>query len=160
MSFEIQYDDKGRRHWKQTDRSHSPESKPPEETKAKPVPIDYSRALEARESKIKLDNQVGIRKIAAEDKSSSKYLGYYCKPCDFSVNDSLAWLDHLNSEQHNRMHGNLMKVEKVTVDAVEQRLKELKQKKPKKRPPTIEEIMKRLDSKEPEPSKKQKITED
>lgn len=121
----------------------------------KRVPIDYSRALEARETEVKLDKTIGIHKISAEE--SSKNLGYFCKVCDLSTNDSLSWLDHLNSPHHNRMFGNQMKVEKVGLTDIEQRLQDLKKKTPKKKPPTIEEIMKRLESAEPAPSKKQKL---
>jgi len=78
-------------------------------------------------------------------------IGYYCKECKYSCNDSNAWLEHLNSFTHNR--GKQIKVEKATAESIEEKLSQLKKKKPTKKLLSIEEIMLKLDQK---PSKKPK----
>lgn len=155
--FNVIYDDKGRRHWRANDPE--PEQKKKEEPeKKKLLNIDYTKALEARQEDSAISKSVGTVKFDKNNKDAEKLLGYYCKMCDFTGRDNLAWLDHLNSESHNRNLGNHMKVEKVTVDAVANHLNNLNHKKNKKPPPKIEDILKRLE--EGQPVKKQKTSEE
>jgi U4/U6.U5 tri-snRNP component SNU23 len=51
---------------------------------------------------------------------------YYCKICNCSLKDNQAYLDHVNGKRHNLMLGMNMKVEKVGVDKVRERLLNLK----------------------------------
>lgn len=153
--FNVIYDDRGRRHWKA-----SSDEKPPSPTpeKKSELPIDYSKALEARPDPPTASLKIGRVKIDKSKQDFDKSLGLVCKLCDFSAKDNHSWLDHLNSVEHNRKLGNHMKVEKITADVVEDHLKSLKLKKIKKPAPTLQEIMKRLE--EGEPSKKIKVKED
>lgn len=48
--------------------------------------------------------------------------GFYCELCDVITTDSNSWLDHLNSEMHNRLLGMNMKVDRVTVSDVKDKL--------------------------------------
>lgn len=54
---------------------------------------------------------------------------FYCKICEIGFNDSISYMDHKNGKKHNRVLGMNMKVKKVGVDAVNQTLELLAQKK-------------------------------
>ncbi len=53
---------------------------------------------------------------------------FYCKSCDCSLQDNQAYLDHLNGKRHNQLLGMNMRVEKVGVDKVREKLLNLKRK--------------------------------
>lgn len=126
--FNVVYDERGRRKWDTAD--FKPEAPEIKGDKKLPMPkTDYSRPLNARSESVQLEANLGIHKIKPEDANSSKFLGFFCPLCDVSMNDSNSWLDHLNSISHNQRTGTQMKVEKVTVSAVEARLELLKRKK-------------------------------
>lgn len=147
------YDDRGRRHWQASGEDKPPS---PEAEKKLEIPIDYSKALEARQGP-SVELKVGKVKIDKTKKDFDKSLGFSCKLCQVSVKDNLSWLDHLNSPEHNRKIGNHMKVEKISAEAVEDHLKSLKSKK-RKAAPSLQEIMKRLE--EGDPVKKAKVKEE
>ena len=109
------------------------------------------------DKKVGYTKAVGVVKISKDAKEVEKYLGQYCKLCDFSAKDSHSWLDHLNSYDHNRHLGNHMKVEKITADTVSDYLGNLKRKNVKKPAPRLEDILKRLE--EGQPTKKPKTSE-
>lgn len=153
--YNVVYDDKGRRHWKSNEEETSVKNIP--EVKKKIVNIDFSKPLETRTEDIKYSKSIGTIKISTDIKEAEKYLGLYCKLCDFSASDNHTWLDHLNSFDHNRHLGNHMKVEKVTVDTVSEHLNKLKRKNTKKAAPKLEDILARLE--EGQPIKKQKLLE-
>ena len=67
----------------------------PERTKA--IIYEQDRGTsEARSKSLALDVMVGTH-VEVED---IKKAGFYCPKCDRSEKDSAAWLDHLNSIQH------------------------------------------------------------
>ena len=142
--YNVTYDDKGRRHWDTKDNK-------PEQTKEKTteiekkilLPVDYSRPLETRQTEVNLEANIGRHDFKPDDIESSKYLGFYCKACDVSFNDSNSWLEHLNSYQHIRITGTIMKVEDVGIDRVKQKLGRISSS--TKRNP-VEEMKKRLAS--------------
>ena len=121
----VTYDDRGRRQF--TLKEKAPEAQAPSTSAPKPLapPIDYSKPLQARTEDIDLISKLGRRKLGV-DEDVNKTAPFRCETCDFSVMDSNSWLDHLNSPVHNRMVGNHMKVEKVSVDRVRQRIQMLK----------------------------------
>lgn len=53
---------------------------------------------------------------------------FYCKTCNCTLQDNQAYLDHLNGKKHNQILGMNMKVEKVGVDKVREKLLSLKRK--------------------------------
>ena len=153
--YNIVYDDKGRRHWTPSAHAELNSQKPDE--KKKTVNIDFSKPLEARKEDQILLKPVGVATISKDNINSEKYLGYYCKLCDFSGKDNHSWLDHLNSLGHNRQLGNHMKVERITADTVSDYLSKKQKINIKKPAPKLEDIMKRLE--EDQPHKKPKLAE-
>ncbi len=65
-----------------------------------------------------------------------------------SFKNSVAFSEHKNSKKHNALLGMSMKVEKVTVDRISEKLAGLKRKNNKRAPESIESIMERLEEKE------------
>lgn len=132
-------------------------------------PIGSQRAfLKARETKIDLESKVGkIEIIKAGDSNSSHGPGYWCEVCQCLSKDSLSYIDHCNGKKRlllfydvvinyiinlflldQRALGFSMRVRRVGVDEVKERLEALKRKvsqttsNPK--PSAIEEYEERL----------------
>jgi len=82
--------------------------------------------LEGRAGTLNLESQVGKVNIITKDNANTTQSGFYCKHCDCLMKDSNAWLDHINGTKHNKLLGMNMKVERVGVDRVRDRLKGLK----------------------------------
>lgn len=122
---DVTYDDRGRRQF--TLKETSKQSKPPAPPTAT-IAIDYSKPLQARMEVVDLEAKLGRRKLAS-DEDCLQAAPFKCSTCDFAVMDSNSWLDHLNSVSHNRMVGNHMKVEKVSVSRVRERIQLLKARK-------------------------------
>ena len=51
---------------------------------------------------------------------------FFCKTCNCSLKDNQAYLDHFNGKRHNQLLGMNMKVEKIGLDKVKEKLLNLK----------------------------------
>merc|ERR1711862_445066 len=51
--------------------------------------------------------------------------GFWCSVCERLIKDSSSYLEHVNGRRHNRNLGMNMKVEKIGVDRVREKLKSL-----------------------------------
>merc|ERR1712151_625684 len=60
--------------------------------------------------------------------------GYWCSVCECLLKDSSTYLEHVNGRRHNRNLGMNMKVEKIGVDRIREKLKGLR-----KEPEAIEQ---------------------
>ena len=49
-----------------------------------------------------------------------------CSNCGVAFTDNMAYQEHMNSKQHNKVVGNSMNVKEVTVDTIKEKLKKLK----------------------------------
>ena len=49
-----------------------------------------------------------------------------CKVCGISFTDNMAYQEHMNSKQHNKMVGNTMNIKEVTVNTIKEKLLKLK----------------------------------
>lgn len=151
-NYGVVYDDKGRRHWQAVG-----EVKEEIKEAKKVVPLDFSKALEARTEFGNAEKKIGKIKIDPLKQDLDKVLGFQCKLCEFSAKDNHSWMDHLNSVEHNRKIGNHMKVEKITSSVVEEHLNSLRHKKVKNPAPKLSEILSRLN--EEDPKKKIKLSD-
>ena len=49
-----------------------------------------------------------------------------CKHCGMAFTDNMAFQEHMNSKQHNKIVGNTMIVKEVTVNTIKEKLQKLK----------------------------------
>ena len=92
-----------------------------------PPPASTStNTVQARtEAIIKREELHGKRELVAPLLSrgnKGKSAGFYCETCDLTFKDSLSYLDHLNSSQHYRKLGISGRVERATLEEVQNRL--------------------------------------
>lgn len=82
-------------------------------------------SLKERES-VDIDAHVNDRKILSITTAKSEQGGFFCKVCDSHHHDSDAYLAHLNSKTHNRMLGMSMKVAKVPLERIREKLRAMR----------------------------------
>merc|ERR1712060_792824 len=80
------------------------------------------------------DKNLGKAQVVTQHTIKPMQGGYWCSVCECLIKDSAAWLEHINGRRHNRNLGMNMKVEKIGVDRVKERLKALR-----KEPEAIEQ---------------------
>jgi len=92
-------------------------------------PAGSSRAfLKVREEGIDLESKVGKVEIIKPNsvEAARGGAGYFCEVCACLLKDSVAYLDHINGKRHQRALGFSMRVERVDVDTVKNRLENIK----------------------------------
>jgi U4/U6.U5 tri-snRNP component SNU23 len=85
--------------------------------------------LQARDTKLHLDKNVGKQLVVTGSSSRAEQGGFYCEVCECSLKDSLAWLSHINGRKHHAKQGISMLTEQATIDDVRKQLKMIKDKK-------------------------------
>lgn len=90
-------------------------------------PPSERRALEQRKEAVELDTELGKSKIVTNHTPKQQQGGYWCDVCECLIKDSQAYLDHINGKRHNRLLGMTMRVERVDVNRIKERLSEIKQ---------------------------------
>ena len=92
-------------------------------------PAGSSRAfLKVRDDEIDLDGKIGRVEIIKPNsvEAARGGAGYFCEVCACLLKDSVAYLDHINGKRHQRALGYSMRVERVDVDTVKNRLENIK----------------------------------
>lgn len=92
-------------------------------------PAGSSRAfLKVRDEEIDLEGKVGRVEIIKPNsvEAARGGAGYFCEVCACLLKDSVAYLDHINGKRHQRALGYSMRVERVDVDTVKNRLENIK----------------------------------
>mmetsp|Transcript_30686 Transcript_30686/g.64992 ORF Transcript_30686/g.64992 Transcript_30686/m.64992 type:complete len:245 (+) Transcript_30686:65-799(+) len=102
-----------------------------------PLPSSQRTFLKQRTNDLELDKNLGKSQVVTEHTIKPMQGGYWCSVCECLIKDSAAWLEHVNGRRHNRNLGMNMKVEKVGVDRVREKLKSLS-KKPDEPEPTMD----------------------
>jgi U4/U6.U5 tri-snRNP component SNU23 len=78
--------------------------------------------LKARAAALDLTAALNKRQSVVAGAVPASQAGYYCAVCDCSLKDSTTYLDHVNGKWHNRALGMSMRVERVGVAPVKERL--------------------------------------
>jgi U4/U6.U5 tri-snRNP component SNU23 len=116
-------DDKGRKKYDVSSLYKPPV--PQEQSKPKlPTELTYLKPH---------DDIIGVEDLKGKTlvKQSDKGLGvFYCKTCDATLYDNTAYIDHLNGKRHNKLLGMSLRVEKVELSKVKEKLLSLKRKAP------------------------------
>ncbi|VWU49520.1 zinc finger protein, putative [Hepatocystis sp. ex Piliocolobus tephrosceles] len=106
--------------------------------KALIVPPHERKLLEERKENLLLEKNLGKVQIITNKSTKEQQGGYYCKICDCVLKDSKTYLDHINGKNHNRILGYSMKVKRVSLNDVKEKLKILKEQKDNKKQEKIE----------------------
>ena len=77
--------------------------------------------------KIKKEKEEQIERRKENNKKIKINATLVCKSCGMAFTDNMAYQEHMNSKQHNKIVGNTMNVKEVTVNTIKEKLKKLKQ---------------------------------
>ncbi|XP_042373232.1 zinc finger matrin-type protein 2-like [Zingiber officinale] len=94
--------------------------------KAPPV---QRKPLKHRDYEVDLDSRLGKTQVVTPIAPLSQQAGYYCAVCECVVKDSANYLDHINGKKHQRALGMSMRVERATLQQVQERFESLKKRK-------------------------------
>merc|ERR1719382_624265 len=91
-----------------------------------PLPSSQRTYLKQRQIDLELDKDLGKSKVITQHTIKPMQGGYWCSVCECLIKDSAAYLEHVNGRRHNRNLGMNMKVEKIGVDRVREKLKSMR----------------------------------
>ncbi|URD77691.1 Zinc-finger double-stranded RNA-binding [Musa troglodytarum] len=94
--------------------------------KAPPV---QRKPLKHRDYEVDLESRLGKTQVVTPIAPLSQQAGYYCAVCECVVKDSANYLDHINGKKHQRALGMSMRVERATLQQVQERFEVLKKRK-------------------------------
>jgi len=118
-----------------------------------PLPSSQRTYLKQRSSDLELGKNLGQSKTITAHTIKPMQGGYWCSVCECLIKDSASYLEHVNGRRHNRNLGMNMKVEKVGVDRVKEKLKAMQKEQAAIEP---EDIAARLEALEQEAEDKKK----
>merc|ERR1712048_562282 len=75
---------------------------------------------------LELEKDLGKSKVVTTHTIKPMQGGFWCSVCECLIKDSSSYLEHVNGRRHNRNLGMNMKVEKIGVDRVKEKLKAMK----------------------------------
>merc|ERR1712187_749395 len=122
-----------------------------------PLPSSQRTYLKQRSDDLELDRDLGKSRVITTHTIKPMQGGYWCSVCECLIKDSSAYLEHVNGRRHNRNLGMNMKVEKIGVDRIKDKLKAMK-KEPEVAAP--EDIAARIEALEAEQEKKKRKEEE
>ncbi|KAK6911634.1 hypothetical protein RJ641_023727 [Dillenia turbinata] len=96
------------------------------QTKAPPV---QRKPLKHRDYEVDLESRLGKTQVVTPIAPLSQQAGYYCSVCECVVKDSANYLDHINGKKHQRALGMSMRVERASLQQVQDRFELLKKRK-------------------------------
>ena len=91
-----------------------------------PLPSSQRTFLKRRTAELELDKNLGQMRTVTAHTIKPLQGGYWCSVCECLIKDSASYLEHVNGRRHNRNLGMNMKVEKISVDRIKDKLKSLK----------------------------------
>uniref|UniRef100_A0A1D1ZJV1 Zinc finger matrin-type protein 2 n=2 Tax=Anthurium amnicola TaxID=1678845 RepID=A0A1D1ZJV1_9ARAE len=96
--------------------------------KAKSPPLQR-KPLKHRDYEVDLSSRLGKTQVVTPIAPLSQQAGYYCAVCECVVKDSANYLDHINGKKHQRALGMSMRVERASLQQVQERFEMLKKRK-------------------------------
>lgn len=115
-----EYRDRARDRDREEDERYRPKPRGP------PV---QRKPLKHRDYEVDLTSRLGKTQVVTQVAPLSQQAGYYCSVCECVVKDSANYLDHINGKKHQRALGMSMRVERATLQQVQERFGNLKRKK-------------------------------
>merc|ERR1711941_169392 len=118
-----------------------------------PLPSSQRTYLKQRNYELDLEKNLGKAQVVTAHTIKPLQGGYWCSVCECLLKDSSTYLEHVNGRRHNRNLGMNMKVEKIGVDRVREKLKAMR-----KEPdaPEEEDIAERIQALEEEAEEKKR----
>ncbi|CAI0446639.1 unnamed protein product [Linum tenue] len=95
---------------------------------AKGPPVQR-KPLKHRDYQVDLESRLGKTQVVTPIAPLSQQAGYYCSVCECVVKDSANYLDHINGKKHQRALGMSMRVERASLEQVQERFEMLKKRK-------------------------------
>nr|AFK41101.1 unknown [Lotus japonicus] len=96
--------------------------------KSKGPPVQR-KPLKHRDFEVDLESRLGKTQVVTPVAPLSQQAGYYCSVCECVVKDSANYLDHINGKKHQRALGMSMRVERASLQQVQDRFEVLKKRK-------------------------------
>ncbi|XP_059648437.1 uncharacterized protein LOC132294553 [Cornus florida] len=96
--------------------------------KSKGPPVQR-KPLKHRDFEVDLESRLGKTQVVTPIAPLSQQAGYYCSVCECVVKDSANYLDHINGKKHQRALGMSMRVERASLEKVQERFEVLKKRK-------------------------------
>ncbi|CAH9076668.1 unnamed protein product [Cuscuta europaea] len=87
------------------------------------------KPLKQRDYEVDLESRLGKTQVVTPIAPLSQQAGYYCSVCECVVKDSANYLDHINGKKHQRALGMSMRVERASLQQVQERFEMLKKRK-------------------------------
>ncbi|OVA02560.1 zinc finger protein [Macleaya cordata] len=97
-------------------------------SKSKGPPVQR-QPLKRRDYEVDLDSRLGKTQVVTPIAPLSQQAGYFCSVCECVVKDSANYLDHINGKKHQRALGMSMRVERASLQQVQDRFEVLKKRK-------------------------------
>ncbi|XP_078434080.1 C2H2 and C2HC zinc fingers superfamily protein [Wolffia australiana] len=116
-----EYLERAREREKQEEESRS-------SNKAKEPPIQR-KPLKHRDYEVDLSSRLGKTQVVTPIAPLNQQAGYFCSVCECVVKDSANYLDHINGKKHQRALGMSMRVERASLQQVQDRFEVLKKRK-------------------------------
>ncbi|KAL4588381.1 hypothetical protein LXL04_001265 [Taraxacum kok-saghyz] len=95
---------------------------------AKGPPVQR-KPLKHRDYEVDLTTRLGKTQVITPIAPLNQQAGYFCSVCECVVKDSANYLDHINGKKHQRALGMSMRVERASLEQVQQRFENLKKRK-------------------------------
>ncbi|WOL16438.1 zinc finger matrin-type protein 2 isoform X1 [Canna indica] len=111
---------------RERERQEEEEGRFKSKDKAPPV---QRKPLKHRDYEVDLESRLGKTQVVTPIAPLSQQAGYYCAVCECVVKDSANYLDHINGKKHQRALGMSMRVERATLQQVQERFEVLKKRK-------------------------------
>ncbi|KAH0994384.1 hypothetical protein GBA52_018793 [Prunus armeniaca] len=107
------------------------EEEGPHKSKSKGPPVQR-KPLKHRDYEVDLESRLGktqVNILLFGLHSFHFQAGYFCSVCECVVKDSANYLDHINGKKHQRALGMSMRVERASLQQVQERFEKLKKRK-------------------------------
>ncbi|KAL7235327.1 hypothetical protein ACSBR1_018766 [Camellia fascicularis] len=97
-------------------------------SKSKGPPVQR-KPLKHRDYEVDLESRLGKTQVVTPIAPLSQQAGYFCSVCKCVVKDSANYLDHINGKIYQRALGMSMRVERASLQQVQERFQLLKRRK-------------------------------
>ncbi|KAJ1674445.1 U4/U6.U5 snRNP associated protein [Spiromyces aspiralis] len=127
--YEKRAKERERLEWEQQEDEERRQKGLPPKKRHRYEPVPERGLLQARTTKVNLAGMLGKTQVVQASSVASRQPGFYCRVCDCTVKDSVAYLDHINGKKHQRNLEMSMRVKRDTIDDVKSKLEALKKRK-------------------------------